>query len=232
MTDSVDLNNQHVLKPTMNSSRVHTIQKLSNKLKSLISINEQHNEVSQFLNKSLRYLNSAISNEELDNHFAAYRCLKSAGNNLVNFLADCSEQSDCLLDAKTSGLLQTLVAELNACSDELEKLTLVESDAETAGEVAIAPLTNMNMKNVFNSFTNSAAGTEAGAQLNDWVVSEFNLTSNDFNNELQLISGTLFDLDYNYQVCRRLQLADCLLMKQRHLQAHDQPGKRFILKVH
>lgn len=60
----------------------------------------------------------------------------------------------------------------------------------------------------------SGGGSEANF-LNEWILSDFNLVSYDFNNELSFISGNLFDLSFNYKLVR-LITDSCFLMRLRH----------------
>ena len=67
----------------------------------------------------------------------------------------------------------------------------------------------------------------------DWIISDFNLLSCDFNNDLKFISGNLFDLNFNYKLFRTLNYT-CLLLEARNLLSSSQlsqENKYFLLKV-
>lgn len=51
--------------------------------------------------------------------------------------------------------------------------------------------------------------------INEWILSDFNLVSHDFNRELSFISGNLFDLNFNYKFVGLVN-ESCFLMKLRH----------------
>ena len=73
----------------------------------------------------------------------------------------------------------------------------------------------------------------SGANLTDWELSDFNLKSSDFNEELNFLCGNLFDLNFNYMICRILNYK-CFLLKYRHgtgNTANNLENERFILKV-
>ena len=198
------------------------IQALANDLDKLIKnienlhVQDDYENVNLFLNKSLRYINSALSNERSNEHFASYKLLKSAANNLENFLND--EQSN-ILDFVTSSFLRGLINNLKINSENIEKINFL--DLENTIKIKKS-LLNSPQESTNKSFN------EASNIANDWILSDFNLNSTDFNSQLSLISGNLFDLNFTYQICKVLN-TNCLLMKERSDKT-DNP-KNYILKV-
>lgn len=179
-----------------------------------------------FLNKSLRYINSAISNEDLEEHFASYKLLNSAAKNLENFLNDDEQSSG--LDSGTKQFIGELIEKLRLYSEKIESLNCL--DLDNTLEVA----SNQKRQNEGESalpISASAATTPVAMDsniANDWILSDFNLSSNDFKSELNLITGSLFDLNFAYQLCKVLN-PNCLLMKSR-TDASQDPIK-YVLKV-
>lgn len=191
-----------------NKNFTDTIKQFASDLNQLLNSkdlkeNKNYEEISLFLTKSLRYINSALANETDKNHFASYKLLKSAANTLDNFISDIDNH---LLDEKRKLLIKDLIKKLNKCSNEIESTSLRLEPDET--------LTN-TVKLSRNEST----------ILNDWVLSEFNLLSNDFNSDLAFISGNLFDLNFNYKTSKVLN-QKCFLMKFRNIDSTD----TFLLK--
>lgn len=176
-----------------------------------------------FLNKSLRYINSAISNEDLEEHFASYKLLNSAAKNLENFLNDDEQSSE--LDNGTKLFIGELIDKLRLYSEKIEKLNCL--DLDNTLEMASTHKNQSETKSAL-SVSGSAATTPVAMDsniANDWILSDFNLNSNDFKSELNLITGSLFDLNFTYQLCKVLN-PNCLLMKSRN----DETMK-YVLKV-
>lgn len=164
----------------------------------------EYDEISLFLAKSLRYVNSAQANETDKNHFGSYKLLKSAANTLDNFINDIDNQKN-LLDKQRRVILKDLIKRLNQCSEEIEKTNL---NLDKLVQVDEAPKLHRNESSL----------------LNDWVLSEFNLLSNDFNSELAFISGNLFDLNFSYKFTKFINYK-CLLMQSRNTSS-----EKFLLK--
>ena len=168
-----------------------------------------------FLNKSLRYINSAISNEKMEEHFASYKLLNSAAKNLENFLND--EEHSSILESGTMLQLSKIIEMLCMYSEKIEKSNCLDLDNETSLEIKKP-----------NEESCTLAKTPDGNIANDWILSEFNLSSNDFKSELSLIAGSLFDLNFTYQLCKVLN-SNCLLMRHRTDESLD--PQKYVLKV-
>lgn len=179
----------------------------------------EHESISHFLKKSLRYLNSAIANEALKEHFASSQLLKSAANNLENFLNDAQEISK-VLDIESKSFLRNLICKLKKSAEEIQNLNLDLDGLNISKEP--------NVSNLSVNESNLVSRVSESNMLNDWILSDFNLNSNDFNSELTLISGTLIDLDFAYQLTRVLN-SNCLLMKKRDIRIES--SKNYVLKV-
>jgi len=195
-------------------STVETLQGLANDLDRLIKKLETLNNSSGrfdnaflFLGKSLRYINSAIQNETSNEHFASFKMLRIAANNLENFLND--EEQSSILDMNTDTRLRILVNQLKTNSESIEKINFPDSESPP-----LPPPVAFN--------------TQESNISSDWILSDFNLSSNDFSAQLSFIAGNLFDLNFSYQLCRVLN-ANCLLMKNR--QDTTEEAKKYVLKV-
>ena len=169
-----------------------------------LKLHKDYDEISLFLTKSLRYINSALANETDKNHFGSYKLLKSAANTLDNFISDIDNQKN-LLGKKRRIILTDLVKRLNQCSVEIEKNNL---KLDKLVEDDVPPKLHRNESSL----------------LNDWVLSEFNLLSNDFNSDLAFISGNLFDLNFSFKFVRFINYK-CFLMTSRHTS-----NEKYVLK--
>lgn len=212
-----------VLVPTITYSAVPPDKSTSDKLNDLetnlndlISKYTEHESISHFLKKSSRYLNSAIENEKLKEHFASSQLLKSAANNLEKFLNDVEEISKAL-DRTSKLSLRDLISKLKKNAEEIQNLNL---DLDGLNIVSDTNTLSVNEGNLVSRVSESN-------MLNDWILSDFNLSSNDFNSELTFISGSIIDLDFSYQLRRTLN-ANCLLMKERDSQTTT--SKNYVLK--
>ena len=136
---------------------------------------------------------------------AADKYLKSALSNLSDFMAemDLNRASSGDVSSERKNFLKSVYRRINSLMDES---LLARQKASTPLEVAGAG----NGKTA----ATPTASPEANF-LNDWILSDFNLVSNDFNNELSFISGNLFDLSFNYKLVRLIN-DKCFLMKLRH----------------
>ena len=201
------------------TSTIQMIQKIGNSLKQLISRTDSEN-INLFLNKSLRYINSAISNESLEEHFASSQLLKSASKNLENFLNDDEQSVSQLLDNDTKQVLRDLITNLKLNSENIEKLNFIDLDSSG---------TDHKSDTQEDSNENNSDAKASGNIANDWILSDFNLNTNDFKSELALITGSLLDLDFTYQLSKVIN-PNCLLMKDRADQNND--SKKYILKVY
>jgi hypothetical protein len=209
------IKNQTILKPT--PAIVEAIKNISNELNRLINFNnldahQDYDQISLFLNKSLRYINSAILNENEKHHFASFRCLKSAANNLDNLLNDLVEQSIVIFDSKTAIILKNIINELNLNAEKIDKLHCLDLDNTLEQNHQLA-VEEQDRKKTQSESTD------------EWVLSEFNLKSHDLNGDLHSISEEIFNLDINFQVIKILN-KNCLLIRERHNQAN-----KFVLKV-
>lgn len=213
--------------PCNESGIVQSLHKIGNNLTQLIG-RTKCESINMFLNKSLRYINSAISNEDLEEHFASYKLLNSAAKNLENFLNDDEQSSG--LDNGSKLFIGELIDKLRLNSEKIEKLNCL--DLDNALEVASSHKKQSEAENALSvSVSGSAATTPVAMDsniANDWILSDFNLSSNDFKSELNLITGSLFDLNFTYQLCRVLN-PNCLLMKSRNDESQD--PKKYVLKV-
>ncbi len=167
-----------------------------------------------FLSKSLRYINTAIQNEASNDHFASFKLLKSAANNLENFLND--EEQSYILDINTDTGLRILVNQLKTNSENIEKANFLDSESPTT---QLTPSSAVGFNTQESTNSNIA---------NDWILSDFNLSSHDFSSQLTFISGNLFDLNFCYQLCRVLN-TNCMLMKER--KNKNEESNKYILKV-
>ena len=172
--------------------------------------------MSLFLNKSWRYINSALANENEKNHFNSFSLLKSAAKTLENFMSDIDNHK---LDKRRKTLIVDLIKKLNECSRQIEAASNIMIDLECDSTVD-----NVETKN--ESASLSIAKNETNV-LNDWVLSEFNLLSNDFNSDLAFIAGNMFDLNFNFKICKTLNNHKCFVMKSRNPNLNS----KFVLKV-
>jgi len=229
--------NDQTLKPNNNNNNenkttiIQSIQQIATDLNNLLNdpeliiINEQHNEINLFLNKSLRYINSALANENENNHFTSYKLLKSAANTLENFLNDIDNNNSQknILNKKQKLILANLIVKLNENSIHIESTSLLLLDLNNQNNDTSASASTPNVT------TNLLPRSDSHV-LNDWVLSEFNLLSNDFNSSLAFIAGNLFDLNFNYKLNKTLNISSkCFLMETRNTNAINNKLK-FVLK--
>ena len=229
--------NEQTLKPNNNNENkttiIQSIQQIATDLNNLLNdpdliiINEQHNEINLFLNKSLRYINSALANENENNHFTSYKLLKSAANTLENFLNDIDNNNSQknILNKKQKLILANLIVKLNESSVHIEStsLLLLDLNNQNNDSATTTPTTTTT-----TTTTNILPRSDSHV-LNDWVLSEFNLLSNDFNSSLAFIAGNLFDLNFNYKLNKTLNISSkCFLMETRN--NNNNNNTKFVLK--
>jgi hypothetical protein len=229
--------NDQTLKPNNNNNEnkttiIQSIQQIATDLNNLLNdpeliiINEQHNEINLFLNKSLRYINSALANENENNHFTSYKLLKSAANTLENFLNDIDNNNSQknILNKKQKLILTNLIVKLNESSIHIESTSLLLLDLNNHQNNDSASASTTTTTTTTNLLPRSDSHV-----LNDWVLSEFNLLSNDFNSSLAFIAGNLFDLNFNYKLNKTLNMCSskCFLMETRN---NNTNNLKFVLK--
>jgi hypothetical protein len=186
--------------------------------------------------KAQKLLSLAIANSSQEYHYASFKLLRSASKALTECAADVSIEQQGTLDKATVKSLVDLMNRINYNVEQISRLYLLDSNNDAGARRAETTNTSKAKKEKFADTTTSDA-VELNI-LNGWILSEFNLVSNDFNNELALISGDLFDLNYNYELHKILSKS-CLLMKLRHpsSKSNDETShsnsqsNRFVLKV-
>jgi hypothetical protein len=148
--------------------------------------------ICEYLNKAKKLINLSIQNEASECHFASFNLLKSAQTTLFECV------SECEFGARLDPIKKENIAEqLNAIKSLITDLNGFSSQPMQH----VPPQTN-------------TPPIKSGHD-EDWILSDFNLLSNDFNNELSFISGNLFDLNFTYKLSSVLN-NNCLLMKLRH----------------
>lgn len=170
------------------------------------------------LNKTKKLLSLALKNVQSDYTYATVKLLKSAANNL----------SDCIIEIEMNlkqanavrvtlvDFLKSLYKKLSSCVENYvnnhqttASITIEVGDADSDPDGTLS--TSSSVSKIGPPLTASSSSSA----FNDWILSDFNLVSNDFNNELKLISGNLFELSFHYKLAKVLN-ANCFLMKQRH----------------
>lgn len=237
-TNHADYSQAKVLVPlkiyeeATSESIMNSILKLKDDLNLLIISNElrqnpdDFDQIEMFLNKTWRYINLAIDNENSKSHFASYKLLNSAAKCLENFLIDVEQSSSPpILNLKIRNTLRQFIQSLNSNAEKISRLNNLEIDEETNVE-SVTPQVNPKEQGSLNKLVESNL-------LNDWILSDLNLNSEDLNSGLLFISGNLFDLNFSYKFLRVVN-KNCFLMKQRkdsNLEQNDKLETKFILKV-
>ena len=190
-----------------------SIVKLKDELNLLIISNElrqnpdDFDQIEMFLNKTSRYINLAIDNENSKSHFASYKLLNSAAKCLENFLVDIEQSaSPPILNLSIRNTLRHFIQRLNSNAEKISKLNNLEIEDDTTLE-NVTPQVDPKDQGSLNKLVESNL-------LNDWILSDFNLNSDDLNTGLSFISGHLFDLNFSYKFFRVIH-KNCFLMKQR-----------------
>lgn len=167
---------------------------------------QDSNFVDAHLSKTVKLIELAIENENSDYHLTTLKFLKNSSNIL----------SDCVSELERSNSSSAKLVFMRSINSKLIDVTRILSDKNREIEEN-------------NTKSEQMDRSPSGRFLNDWVLSDFNLKSDDFSNELSFISGNLFDLNFNYKLCRVLNF-NCFLLQNRFDQS-KQKNEKFILKV-
>jgi hypothetical protein len=176
-------------------------------------------ELHESLGSLNKFLNMAIVNLNSDYSFASNKFLKLTLDELYEL--DSILEQIPTESAKTgfdSGKLE------NTIKKSIIELKQVLPNDQTAFVKENKKKASTIKSNEQKETTDSTLSSTPNI-LNDWILSDFNLLSNDFNNELSLISGTLFELNFNYKLYKVLS-PNCMLVKQRQATT-GQPVKQF-----
>ena len=249
--DYSDISNQvTVLKPnvvsklpstnlTKRNSLIEQNQNINAQLTKLVeSVNELNTGkiytfIVDYLNKTKKLIQLSITNEATKCHYASYNLLKSA----VTTLIDCISEVEVRLNPSQKNkivtqlnIIKEFINDLNINSQQINQTNLVEANS--------SPKNSDN-----NSSSEDYPKPSDPNALNDWILSDFNLLSNDFNNELTFICGNLFDLNFTYKMSRILN-NKCFIVKLRHpmkkidqsstsddLNASQEENDEFVVKV-
>jgi hypothetical protein len=181
--------------------------------------------------KAKKFVSLAVTNSCQEYHYASFKLLRSASKALTECIAQIEQLNNVsvavVVDNKVTKSLVDHVNRINHVAEQISRDYLL-NPAKEAGSRRVETTTTTT-----TSPTPTDAATAELNIVNGWILSEFNLVSNDFNNELALISGELFDLNYNYQLDKVLSKS-CLLMKLRHPSNDGDEMNRslqFVLKV-
>lgn len=144
-------------------------------------------------------MSQAITNETSGYHYAAVKILKSATNNVTDCLTEIEiNKYQTNFSSEKLKFLKETQSKLNSLINEISRLNDLTSETQVCA--------NTSKSN--NETSNSN-------YLNDWILSDFNLLSYDFNNELSILTGKLFDLSFNFKFVKTIS-NKCFLMKFRH----------------
>ena len=155
----------------------------------------------------MKLIELAIENENSDYHLTTLKFLNNSSNIL----------SDCVNELERSNYSGSRLVFLKSINSKLMDVTGILSGKSRQTEEFDKPLNN-NLEKL-----------SSVKLLNDWVLNDFNLKSEDFCNELSFISGSLFDLSFNFKLCRILNF-NCFLLQTRFNHT-GQKHQKFILKV-
>lgn len=157
--------------------------------------------------KTVKLIELAIENENSDYHLTTLKFLNNSSNIL----------SDCVNELERSNNSGSRLVFLRSINSKLIDVTGILSEK------------NKQSEQLGKSKINNLEKSESTKFLNEWVLEDFNLKSIDFCNELSFISGSLFDLSFNFKLCRVLNF-NCFLLQSRSNQS-SQKSQKFILKV-
>ncbi len=193
------------------SSLLEHIQSINAQISKLIEEDNELNSnkanlfILDHLSKTKKLVNLSISNQASKCYYASYNLLKSAASSLI----DCISEIEIRL---TSTQKSKILKQINLIKEVISELNM------NAQQIC---QTNLGGKSSENFTQNNSGKDEEFPKasetntLNDWILSDFNLLSNDFNNELTFISGNMFDLNFTYKISRILN-SSCFVMKLRH----------------
>lgn len=180
--------------------------------------NNNYDFIIDNLNKTKKFISLGIQNENKDYHYATIQLLKSALDNL----------NDCINEIEKNKYRTNYKLEkLNFLKETIVKIAQIIND--------ISKTNNLSQNNKTPKSVDSEIMNKPEQKENDWVISDFNLLSQDFNNELSILAGKLFDLSFNFKLIKVLN-NNCFLMKTRHptkIGSNSTPDKiqYFLLKV-
>ena len=182
-----------------------------------LNSNKVNSFILEYLSKTKKLISLSITNQSSKCYYASYNLLKSAASTLIDCISEVemrltSSQKSKIL--KQTNLIKEIINDLNInaqqiCETNLGKLS--EKLDKNENFIKSNNQTNVIQNEVLEDYP-KASETNT---LNDWILSDFNLLSNDFNNELTFISGNMFDLNFTYRLSRILN-NNCFLMKLRH----------------
>lgn len=184
--------------------------------------------------------NNANTLSSNNSSLAADKYLKSALNNLSDFMSEMElsttqqQQPPAAATTTTITSMQLVVSERKNYLKSVYKRmhTLMDQSLLARQKSSSTPATAIEdsrgrtgLGGGGPAVSSSSAGVSpASAEpnfLNDWILSDFNLVSNDFNNELSFIAGNLFDLSFNYKLVRLLN-DKCFLVRTKSHQTNDE----------
>lgn len=149
------------------------------------------------------------------NNSVSFKYLKSALSNLSDFMSEMEANNTMTSkskDAERNSFLKYIYKRINSLMDQSLEIVISPKSLEGVltppSATAVTPLQPQSQPPPLGK-------TPETTFLNDWILSDFNLVSNDFNNELSFISGNLFDLSFNYKLVKLLN-ENCFLMRLRH----------------
>jgi hypothetical protein len=207
------------LEKTKPSSLLEHIQSINTQISNLIEWDSELNSnkvnsfIVEYLSKAKKLVTLSITNQTSKCYYASYNLLKSASSTLI----DCIAEIETRL---THSQKSKLTKQINSIKEIINDLNI------NSQQIAQSNLGKSSEKSDFGTDNNETNFAQSGNNeefpkvsetntLNDWILSDFNLVSNDLNNELTFITGNMFDLNFTYKISRILNNS-CFLMKLRH----------------
>jgi hypothetical protein len=211
------------LEKTKHSSLLEHIQSINTQINNLIEWDSELNSnkvnsfIVDYLSKAKKLVTLSITNQTSKCYYASYNLLKSASSTLIDCIAEMetrlthSQKSKLI---KQINSIKEIINDLNINSQQIAQTNLGKSSEKSDKNENFG--TDNNETNFAQSENNDEyPKVSEGNTLNDWILSDFNLVSNDLNNELTFITGNMFDLNFTYKISRILNNS-CFLMKLRH----------------
>ncbi|CAF0947715.1 unnamed protein product [Brachionus calyciflorus] len=212
-TDSILKPQKLELKPLGKSELIQQLKNLTSEIKAHLNQNEKIDDfTNDYLKKTTKLIDLVVQNENSDYHETTIKFL----NNSSNILSDCIAELEC------SGRQSEKLEFLRLTNKKLEAIiygiSKLKNDDKAKNEIEIKAEDKLEKS------------PSQATILNDWILSDFNLKSEDFNNELSLILGNIFDLSFNYKILKILN-ENCLLVKSRFkTETNAKEITKFVLK--
>ena len=199
------------------NSLLEHIQSINAQISKLIEEDNELNSnkanlfILEHLIKTKKLVSLSISNQSSKCYYASYNLLKSAASSLI----DCISEIEIRL---TSSQKSKILKQINVIKEVISELNM---NAQQICQTNLGGKSSDKLDKNENFIQNNSGKDEEFPKasetntLNDWILSDFNLLSNDFNNELTFISGNMFDLNFTYKISRILN-SSCFVMKLRH----------------